>query len=390
MSILRELFIENSKKEFLSAVENLYPNNSGLTEYIKNMKDIDILYNHFELPEPKTLNEKIGNLIESNKILKTNKDYFKPSGIYYILEDIIYEEIINLLEDVDFNKVYETVMKGIKGIYKGDIPEGVQKKVARKIVEAKKAGHDTEKSAATILKKFKKYAADPKHRFFDSPVVRAGSRGGGGSSGFHRGPSGSGSSGFHGDPFDSEFHKAWEDIFGEKFSDSQAKWRKGQKAGRADHTWFGGERPFGSKTGSGFKSAGSDFGSRASAGFRSTGYNQAFKEYAESMAKYDREIARIDKISKIITITLLTVYVIGVTWSIYEAYFSLSVKTCKKKFPNNLTKYNKCVKEFKNRAKFQRIKNLQKGKLLCKKTKNPKKCEQKLNKKILEIRKSMR
>jgi len=85
MSILRELFIENSKKEFLSAVENLYPNNSGLTEYIKNMKDIDILYNHFELPEPKTLNEKIGNLIESNKILKTNKDYFKPSGIYYIL-----------------------------------------------------------------------------------------------------------------------------------------------------------------------------------------------------------------------------------------------------------------------------------------------------------------
>jgi uncharacterized protein (UPF0335 family) len=365
MNILRELFIENSKREFLNAVEKKYPNNNGLVEYIQNMSDADILYNHFDLPEPKTITEKISNLIESNKILNTNKDYFKNSKIYYVLEDIIYEEIINILEDMDFNKVYETVMKGLKGVYKGDIPEGVQKKIAKKIVDAKKAGHDTEKASNTILKKFKKYAASPGHRFQDRAV--SGSRG----SNFHSG-TGRGTGGFGPD-----FHKAWEDVFGETFGSSQAKWAKGEQAGRGN--------PFGA----GFKSSGASFSSRSGAGFRSAGTDFG-AEYAARMAKFESEMAHINKIATIVSVSFLVLFLIAKTWGIYQSFFGIAQKSCKKKFPKNKAEYDKCVKNFKNKAKIQRINHLQKGKLLCKKTKNPKQCEQKINQKIWDVKKTMR
>jgi len=386
MNILRELFIENSKKEFLNAVQKTYPNDIGLVEYIQNMKDIDVLYNHFDLPEPKTITEKISNLIESSKVLKTNKDYFKNSKIYYVLEDIIYEEIINIVEDIDFTKTYETVMNGLKTIYKGDIPEGVQKKIAKKIIDSKNSGHDTEKASEIIIKKFKKYAADPTHRFADKPSGASGPRPGGAS-----GPRPGGGP----NPFyrDQEFHKAWEDLFGETFADSKAKWARGERAGANRSSGFrSAGADFGSHAGSRARSAGADFASHARPGFRYTAPDMgpAFKRYAESVADYNKFVARTNQITKIIVVSFLVLYLVGITWSIYESFQSVASKSCKKKFPKNKTEYDKCVKNFKNKAKIQRINHLQKGKLLCKKTKNPKLCEQKLNQKILDVKKTMR
>jgi len=77
------------------------------------------------------------------------------------------------------------------------------------------------------------------------------------------------------------------------------------------------------------------------------------------------------------------------TWKIYRNNFTKEAKKCNKLGEVQYKQKDKCIRLIKKQLILKRIIQIQKLKEYCKKTKNPNKCNNKLNLKIIELKKKL-
>lgn len=90
---------------------------------------------------------------------------------------------------------------------------------------------------------------------------------------------------------------------------------------------------------------------------------------------------------KMMLITGVVILVASVSFMLYRRYMSKAAKACSKLKGNNKTR---CMELARKEANKIKVLTLQKNKKLCSNTKNPKKCIDKLNKKIHNLSKKIK